>query len=642
VSAYAEFLASKEVFAPACGFDVPLDAINPMLRGDFAFQADIVRWALKRGKAAIFAHTGLGKGPMQLEWARQVSAHTQRNVLLLAPLAVSQQFKGESQKFGIPAKVCQNQSEVQDGITITNYERLDQFDISSFISVAMDESSCIKDWTSKTTQTLIEKLKDHPFKLCSTATPSPNDHSELGTHAELLDVMKRSHMLAMFFEHDGGETSKWVLKGHGRKPFFKFVASWAVCLQKPSDLGYPDEKFILPPLNIIEHIVKVDQSVATDGMLFRCPDLSATGLHKEMRLTCGPRAEQVAQLIEEGWQCGNKSTRSLDAGNGKQIQNTQNDASSNEAERQPRTDSTCETITPPINPSGLNPAEHTGTRSTQDAAQCTPATQKSEQNSKPPLSDGNPTIQISGSTSECDHTDSPGPTTGECLQTRTGNAPSAVELIHPTSEAADSMSITAIQPAESGDCCVPTATLQSASSRTIQRFLGTPSGTSQLPQWIVWCNTDYEQEPLEDLFGDLCISIRGSMSPERKESGIMRWLDAERPILLTKPSVAGYGLNFQNCHNVAFVGLSYSFEDMFQAIRRCWRFGQTRPVDVHIVIAETEGPVLQTIRRKEAQYEELQAEMNTAMREEQLAQRRPKTKYEHAKRMKVPEWLIST
>ena len=132
---------------------------------------------------------------------------------------------------------------------------------------------------------MIEKLKDTPYKLCSTATPSPNDHSELGTHAELLDVMRRPAMLAMFFEHDGKNTSQWVLKGHARKPFFKFVASWAVCVMRPSDLGYPDEGFDLPPLRIIEHVVPVDHSVNADGMLFRCPDLSATGLHKEMRLT---------------------------------------------------------------------------------------------------------------------------------------------------------------------------------------------------------------------------------------------------------------------------------------------------------------------------------------------------------------------
>jgi hypothetical protein len=459
---YEEFLRSKQVFAPACGFDVPLDAINPMLRGDFAFQADIVRWALKRGKAAIFANTGLGKGPMQLEWLKQVSAHTQRNVLLLAPLAVSMQFQGESAKFGIPAKVCLNQSEVEGGITITNYERLDMFDLSSFISVAMDESSCIKDWTSATTKTLIEKLSDTPFKLCSTATPSPNDHSELGTHAELLDVMKRSQMLAMFFEHDGHETSKWILKGHGRKPFFKFVSSWAVCLQRPSDLGYPDEKFILPPLNIHEHIVKVDQSVATEGMLFRCPDLSATGLHKEMRLTCEARAQRVAELVMDE----------------------------------------------PLEP------------------------------------------------------------------------------------------------------------------------------------WLIWVNTNYEADAIKALL-PLAVEIRGSDRPEKKEAALIGFARGEFMELVTKPEIAGFGMNYQNCARQAHCGLSYSYENMFQGIRRSWRFGQTRPVDVYLVIAETEGPVLQTIRRKEAQYEELQSEMNAAMREEQLAQRQPKAKYEHTKRMKVPEWLKS-
>ena len=466
---YAEFLASKRILSEPCGFDVAESDINPML---FPFQRDICRWALRGGKRAVFAHTGLGKGPIQLEWCRHVSLHTNGNTLILAPLAVSQQFKREAAKFHIPVTLCREQSDVRPGINVTNYERMGLFDLHSFAGVAMDESSCIKDWTSKTAKDLIEQLADTPFKLCSTATPSPNDHAELGTHAELLDVMRRSAMLAMFFEHDGGETAKWSLKGHGRRPFWKFVASWAVCLLKPSDLGYDDEGFNLPPLHLREHIVEVDQSISTDGMLFRCPDMSATGIHKEMRLTCDDRARKVAELVESGWN---------------------------------------------------------------------------------------------------------------------------IE----------------------------------------------PSNISQLPQWIVWCNTNYEQEPLAEIFGDLCISIEGSMSPEKKESGIARWLDNDKPILLTKPSVAGYGLNLQQCHNMAFVGLSYSFEDMFQAIRRCWRFGQTQPVNAHIVVAETEGGVLSTIRRKEAQYEELQQEMNVAMREEQLAARHKATRYDHETEMEIPEWLIS-
>jgi hypothetical protein len=456
---YAEFLASKRILSEPCGFEVAESDINPML---FPFQRDICRWALRGGKRAVFAHTGLGKGPIQLEWCRHVCLHTGGNTLILAPLAVSQQFKREAAKFHIAVTLCRDQSDVRPGINVTNYERMGLFDLRSFAGVAMDESSCIKDWTSKTTKDLIEQLAETPFKLCSTATPSPNDHAELGTHAELLDVMRRSAMLAMFFEHDGGETAKWSLKGHGRRPFWKFVASWAVCLLKPSDLGYDDEGFNLPPLHLQEHIVEVDQSISTDGMLFRCPDMSATGLHKEMRLTCDDRARKVAELVRE-------------------------------------------------------------------------------------------------------------------------------------------------KPDE---------------------------------QWIIWCNTNYEADAMRAALPEV-VEVRGSDSQEKKESGVVQFLDGDIHWLLSKPEIFGYGLNLQCCCNMAFVGLSYSFESMFQAIRRCWRFGQAHPVNAHIIVAETEGGVLSTIRRKEAQYEELQQEMNVAMREEQLAARHKATRYDHETEMEIPEWLIS-
>lgn len=460
MSDYASFLASKRIYSEACGFDVEDSDINQML---FPFQRDIVKWACHRGKAAVFAHTGLGKGPIQMEWLRLVCRHTGGNGLLLAPLAVSQQFIREAAKFGEAVHLCKSQADVQPGINITNYERTDSFDIEGFAGVALDESSCIKDWTSKTTSGLIERLGKVPFKLCSTATPSPNDHAELGTHAELLDVMRRSAMLAMFFEHDGGETSKWALKGHGKKPFWKFVASWAVCLNKPSDLGYDDSAYVLPPLRMHEHIVAVDHSVNTEGMLFRCPDLSATGLHKELRLTCDARAVKVAELVN-----------------------------------------------------------------------------------------ANPDVP-----------------------------------------------------------------------------------------WIIWCGTNYEADAVRAALKGV-IEIKGSDSQEKKESAILHFIDAPDDWLLSKTSIFGFGLNLQHCRNMVFMGIGYSFEQFFQGVRRCWRFGQTQPVDAHIVIAETEGAVLASIRRKEAQYEELQREMNEAMKEEQLAARHKSAKYDHGMEQEIPKWLLTS
>jgi hypothetical protein len=454
---YETFLSSKRILAEPCGFDVPESSISSFL---FHFQRDIVRFDLSRGKGANFAHTGLGKGPIAMEWCGHVSERAKGDTLIAAPLAVSQQFMREARKFGYDLNHAKDQSQVKPGINVTNYERLDLFDLNRFVGVSLDESSCIKDWTSKTAKTLIERLANTPYKLCSSATPSPNDHAELGTHAELLDVMRRAAMLAMFFEHDGGETSKWSLKGHGKKPFWKFVASWAVCLKKPSDLGYDDAGFDLPPLHLHEQVVSVDHSINTDGLLFRVPDLSATGLHKELRLTCQDRARKVAELV---------------------------------------------------------------------------------------------------------------------------------------------------------------------------------AGKPDVP-WLLWCNTNYEADAVKAVI-PYAVDVRGSDSPEKKEAALIGFAEGNIRVMLSKPEIAGFGMNYQHCADMAFVGLSYSFENMFQAIRRCWRFGQSNPVNAHLVIAETEGAVLDTIRRKERQYEELQSEMNAMMREEQLAARHKATRYDHEMLMEVPKWL---
>lgn len=456
---YEDFLDSKRVLAPASGFDVADESINQQL---FPFQRDIVRWALRGGKRAVFAHTGLGKGPIQMEWARQVHMHTGGDVLIMAPLAVAEQFTRESTKFRITLNLCQSQADVKRGINVTNYDRMKDFDLSHFAGVALDESGILKSWNSKTTQHLTEALRNTRFKLCSSATPSPNDHAELGTHAELLDVMTRAQMLAMFFEHDGGETSKWSLKGHGKKPFWKHIASWAVCLRLPSDLSYDDTGYILPPLNMFEHIVKVDQSIATEGMLFRVPDMSATGLHKEMRLTATDRAAKVAEIVMQ-------------------------------------------------------------------------------------------------------------------------------------------------KPDE---------------------------------KWIVWCNTNYEADAVRAALPAI-VEGRGSDKPARKIEVIVGFLDGKFDWLLGKGEMWGFGLNLQFCHNMAFVGLSYSFETIFQCLRRCWRFGQQHEVNAHLVCAETEGPVMESFHRKSRQYEELQSEMNAAMREEQLLARHTATRYDHNEEIKVPSWLTS-
>jgi DNA modification methylase len=433
---YPEFLASKRIIAQKSGFDVPTDQLNPQLKD---WQQRIVTWALRRGKAAIFADTGLGKTFMLLEWARWVSQHTGGNVLVLTPLAVAQQTKREGLKFGIDVTVCRSQDDVQPGINVTNYEMLDHFDTASFAGVVLDESSLIKEFTGATTKRLIEEFANTPYKLACTATPSPNDHMELGTHAELLGAMSRVEMLAMYFTHDGGDTSKWRLKGHAERKFWQWVASWAVYIQKPSDIGGSDEGYDLPTLHLIEHQVAVDQSVNTDGMLFRVPDMSATGLHKEMRLTSDVRAARVAELVH-----------------------------------------------------------------------------------------------------------------------------------------------------------------------------GCPD-----EPWLIWCNTGYEADAIRKALPEV-VEIKGADTPESKERRISEFIDGEILHLLTKSSICGFGLNMQHCCHMAFAGLSYSYEQLYQAIRRCWRFGQEREVYAHIVIAETEGEVLNTIKRKQRDHEDMKVGMRQAMKDIQL------------------------
>jgi hypothetical protein len=459
LSEYQAFLDSKQVLAPTVGFDVPINSLNSNL---FPWQARIVQWALEKGKAALFESTGLGKTIQQGAWADQVCSKSGGDVLMVSPLCVSGQTNREFTRFGIPSTLCRSQDDVKPGINITNYDMIQHFTPSKFKGIVLDESAKMKRRLGKTTINLIERFANTPYKLCASATPAPNDHSELGSHSEFLDVLTKSQMLSMFFEHDGGNTAKWELKGHARKPFWKFMASYAVSMNLPSDIGGDDTGFILEPLNLQEHIVKVDQSIATEGCLFRMPDMSSTGLHKELRLTAEDRARKVVELVKAD------------------------------------------------------------------------------------------------------------PDT----------------------------------------------------------------------QWLIWTNTDHDADVITKLMPEI-LEVRGSHPRWKKEAAIEGFQDGNIQYLLSKPSIFGAGLNLQCCHNCAFYGLSYSFEQVWQAIRRCWRFGQKHRVNAHLVIAETEGPVLEAQKRKQRQFEELQGGMVAAMREQQLQLKRTATRYDHNMAVEVPEWLRS-
>lgn len=230
------------------------------------------------GRACVWAECGLGKTFIQLEWARIVHAFTGKPVLILAPLAVSEQTAhDEAPKLGICVNICKSHDDVRNGINITNYERIGAFKFSEFGGVVADESSIIKNSSGKIRNAILGAVSRIPFRLACTATPAPNDFMELGNHAEFVGAMGYAEMLAMFFVHDGGDTAKWRLKGHARKAFFEWVATWAVMIRKPSDLGYSDEGFNLPELRIHEVVVKTD---APDDYLF---PMVASTLHERLR-----------------------------------------------------------------------------------------------------------------------------------------------------------------------------------------------------------------------------------------------------------------------------------------------------------------------------------------------------------------------
>ncbi len=406
---YEKFLKTKSLTIEASGVSSPGD-IHPLL---FDFQRDIVCWSLRKGRTAVFADCGLGKTMMQLEWAR----HVPGRVLILAPLAVSEQTVREGRK--IDMSVVYSREPINTQVTITNYHMLHKFDPQDYTGVVLDESSIIKHFEGKFRNQIIEGFRHTPFRLACTATPAPNDYMELGNHSEFLGMLTRAEMLSTFFVHDGGETSKWRLKRHAEKEFWKWVCSWAVMIRKPSDLGYDDRHFVIPEPRYFEETVQCD----------------------------GPAA---CTLMER---------------------------------RQARAESTIL----------------------------------------------------------------------RCLR--------AAEIISK-------------KPHE---------------------------------QWLVWTNLNVESSTLAEIVN--AQEVSGAHTHEQKESTMLGFSSGKVRILVTKPSIAGFGMNWQNCHNVIFLGLSDSYEQYYQAVRRCWRFGQTQQVNVFIVTSSREGSVVDNIKRKEADAAHMADEM---------------------------------
>lgn len=452
---YKEFLKSKKWVYKPSGFE-PQD-VNPAL---FNWQKDIDRWAIRKGRAAMFEDCGMGKTPQQLEFAQQIVNHTGGDVLILAPLAVAAQTKREGDKFGYDVNICRSQEDIKPGINITNYEMLEHFDAGHFQGVVLDESSILKSFNSKTKQQIIEAFAQTPYKLACTATPSPNDYMELGNHAEFLGVMSRTEMLATYFIHDSGDTAKWRLKGHAESKFWEWLASWAVVIKSPADLGYPADKYDLPPLNIQTMFV---ESPTDCEMLF--PELANTLTERR-----DARKESLGKRVS-----------------------------------------------------------------------------------------------------------------------------AAADMVNGSTE-----------------------------------------------QWIVWCDFNAESEALAKAITG-AVEVKGSDKPEHKESSAVRFANGGIKALVSKSSIYGFGMNWQNCHNVIFCGLSDSYEQFYQAVRRCWRFGQESKVNVYVIISEREESVLQNIRRKQADADQMSKNMVKLTAEITKAEIKHTTRiienYKPQSEMRLPGWL---
>lgn len=430
---YSEFLRSKRRRFGKSGFACD-DALLPSER--FAdYQRAIVRWAVEKGRCAIWADTGLGKTIMQLAWAHQVAEKTGGKVLILTPLAVSWQTAGEAALYGIPAQVVQEQSECASPICIANYEKLHRFDPSVFQGVVLDESSILKSFQGRMKNKLIEAFSQTPYRLACTATPAPNDHLELGNHSDFLGIMPQKEMLARWFVNDLMGNMAWRLKGHAKQDFWRWVASWAVSLRSPADLGYSDEGFRLPELKI-EHVPVEASGITIDGALFADASLSATNLHAVMRQTAPFRAKKAADIL-------------------------------------------------------------------------------------------------------------------------------------------------ATEPDES---------------------------------WLLWTHTNYEADELRALID--VMEVRGSDSEAHKERALLGFADGSIKRLMSKPSICGFGMNFQRCARMLFGGMDYSYEKFYQAVRRCWRFGQKRDVIAYVLATDHEFNLLDVIAKKQKDHRTMQDEMIALAKEE--------------------------
>jgi hypothetical protein len=452
---YAQFLAAKTPKPSTVGIEP-----GPMPAHLFDFAAECVRFALRLGRAGIYLDTGLSKTRIQMEWCKQAAAASNGWALQFAPLCVARQFEREGRSLGYDIRVIRAQSEAAPGINVINYDRLDRIDPAAFGAVALDEADIISNFAGATSKTLKAMFADHRFKLCATATPAPNDPTEIAEHAEFLGIMPHHEVLMRWFINDTNDTGVWRLKGHAVKPFYDWMASWSRMAESPADLGFDGSRFVLQPFRVVRHKIDAGVSRPMDG-LFAGP-VSATGMHAVKRETAAARARECAAVVHR-------------------------------------------------------------------------------------------------------------------------------------------------EPDE---------------------------------QWLIWCDVDAEADALLRELPE-ATEIRGPHTAERKEAAIAAFQEGSARILITKPSIAGAGVNLQNCARVIYVGRSFSYRQWYQSVRRCWRFGQKREVHVHLIVAEGEAEIGRVIDRKSDSHVAMKAAMRAAMLRDIGVEAQRLVKYEPKHKGRLPSWLTA-
>lgn len=586
MSDYQTFLASKQLIVRPAGYEVEPGAINPIL---FPFQRDVVKWAVRKGRASVFLDTGLGKTFVQLEWARLLLKPGER-ALIVAPLSVARQTVAEGAKLGIEVHQTRSGDDLIDGINITNYEMLDHFDPALFAAVVLDESSILKALMGKTRAKLTEMFARTPYRLCCTATPAPNDITEIGQHSEFLGIMTQSEMLSAFFINDMKQADgTWRLKRHGEKAFYQWLASWAISMRKPSDLGYDDDGYILPPLNIEPLFVTSDYM--PEGQLFMIKLKGIQDRSAVRKGTVEKRVQAVIDLVH---------SQRLMYNLGNEYKGKFNGQGSEKTIQSPMGDEQQGAYTPISRGDKGTPQCETAR-----ALRAGGGEKNQSQDGLEEMATGAPT-DAKGSEIEP-------------LFNQYGGIPSANEqaggevrdlrILRP--EQKELLSSRGSLPQDGQSQGSSVRELQSRSGEIQGQYSAT--GTSdQIPareQWIIWCGLNAEQDTIAELLGDECVSVSGGISLEEKEERIQRWLDGDARIIVSKPKVLGFGMNFQNCHNMAFVGLSDSWEAYYQCIRRCYRFGQQKPINVYIVLTDVESEIYENVMHKEKEALSMSAEL---------------------------------